>query len=531
MATILNRRLPRWRSIKKPLLIAVSVLLIITATVIVIVVLSREDDSGANLEMTGRAEAVLTTKLVAEDGIWHPQRYSDELYHPVGITILNGDLVIADSMCDRIMIIDGDTNKRIGKPGQYGLAYVDSGALVDGYRESALFTKPSGVATTPNGDVIISDSGNHAIRLMDDTYVITLAGNGLSGYANGKETGAQFNSPRAAVVAGDGTIYVADTMNHVIRRIDSEGNVTLFAGIPETPGWQDGTLSSAQFFEPSGLALSSDGTLYVADAANHSIRKITDGTVSTVAGMPGEYNYGTGYNHGGYNDGENSDARFNFPRDVTLLEDGSIIVADSMNHAIRLISTGNTITIAGSGMADQNYDSVENLRLTKPEGVYADGDTLYISDTLNNRVLTIPLTPRILEGRPSRNRMLETTGLTTTSRYAYRGEIRVFIDDHRVDMGRIQPWNTQDSIFMPIRPLFEALGARVVLNEETGLLIVTVQNQDTLLALNEDYFILRGIAVTTLDEIVRLFPYPVEWFPEFSLITLSIPSDLREERR
>jgi len=524
--------MPDWIITKKKLiLVATAVLLVVAATIIVVLVSQRsDDDAGTDLEITGGAEAVLTTKPVIADGIWHPQRYSDELYYPIGIMVMDGNLVIADSMCDRVVIIDGDTNKRIGKPGQYGLAYIDSGALVDGYREEAQFMKPSGVAAAPNGDIIISDTGNHAIRVMDDTYVITLAGNGHSGYANGKETEARFNSPRAAVVAGDGTIYVADTMNHVIRRIDTQGNVTLFAGIPEIPGWADGTLETAQFFEPSGLALAPDGSLYVADSANHSIRRITDGNVYTVAGMPGEYDYNTGYRDAGYVDGENIYARFNFPRDVALLEDGAIAVADSMNHAIRLIGSEHTITIAG-GIADQVYDSVENLKLTRPEGIYANGDELYISDTQNNRVITIPLTSRVLEGRPSREKMLETTGLTTTSRYAYKGEIRVYIDDERVDMGRVQPWNTHDNIYIPIRPLLEALGAQVFLDERTHQLTVTVDDEDTVLSLNEDYFILRGIAVTTFEEVRRLFPYIIEWFPEFSLITLHIPADMREDSR
>jgi len=188
-----------------------------------------------------------------------------------------------------------------------------------------------------------------------------------------------------------------------------------------------------------------------------------------------------------------------------------------------------TITLLGSGMADQFYGSVENLKLTRPEGVYVYGDTLYVSDTMNNRVLAVPLVKRILEGRPSRDEMLRATGLTTTSRYAYRGEIRVFIGSERVDMGRVQPWNTADYVYVPIRPLFEALGADVRLDERTNLLTITVQGKDTILALDEDYFILRGVAVTTLDEIIRLFPYALEWFPEFSLITLHIPSDLRED--
>lgn len=509
---------------KKKLLIAIAAaLVLLTAGLSLLFILKPWEEDVR--EVSGRAQAVLTTRVGVIDGLWHPQRFSDELYMPAGLTMLDGNLVIADSMCDRIKVIDGESNQRIGKPGQYGLAYADSGALVDGYRENALFMKPYGVDAAPNGDIIISDTGNHVIRKVDDTFVITIAGNGFSGYRNGKETEAQFNSPRAAVTGSDGIIYVADTMNHVIRIIDAEGNVSLYTGQPENAGYEDGLLESAMFFEPSGLALSAEGVLYVADAGNHSIRKIENGIVSTVAGQPGVI-YGTNnYSEGAYIDGENTIARFNFPRDVALMGDGSLVVADSMNHAVRLIKAEETITLLGSGMADQYYGSAENLKLTKPEGVLVDGDKLYVSDTLNNRVVYVSLTERILAGRPSRMEMLEGTGLTTTSRYAYRGDIRVFIKEQRLDMGRVQPWNTQDLIYIPIRPFFEALGAEVTLDESTGLLAVTVKEQDTLLNLDEDYFILRGMAVTTLDEIVRLFPYTLEWFPEFSLITLSIPVD------
>ena len=198
-----------------------------------------------------------------------------------------------------------------------------------------------------------------------------------------------------------------------------------------------------------------------------------------------------------------------------------------MNHAVRKITPTETHTLVGNGVAGQFYASAENLRITEPSGVATDGETLFISDTSNNRVLEVPLNERIMAGRPSREKLLADTGLTTDSRYAYTGDIRVFIDDRRVDMGRVAPWNTPDSIFVPIRPLFEALGASVTVDERTHVLTISVQEQDTVLRLDIDYFILRGVAVTTIEEIDRLFPYVLEWFPEFSLITLHIPFDLR----
>jgi len=503
-----------------------------------------------NRQTTGEAEAVMTTKITVFDGIWDPTRHSDEFYSPKSIALMGTDIVVADYMCDRIQIIDGNSNKRIGLPGQYGLSFLDSGAFIDGYREHAMFMKPAGVSVCPDGTVLIADSGNHVIRRMDDEFVITIAGNGYAGFSDGKEGEAQFNTPRSAVMGPDGYIYVADTLNHCIRRIDADGYVTLYAGVPGVGGYADGSLLDSMFFEPFGMYIDADGVLYIADSANHAIRRIENGIVTTVAGRPGELNRQTGYPEGGYVDGDNTEARFNFPRGIALLPNRSngfddssannetgapddsgknrILVADSMNNAIRLITEDGTRTLVGNGIADQFYASAENLKMTGPSDVSTDGDTLYIADTYNNRILAVPLNERIMAGRPSRESLLASTGVTTDSRYAYRGDIRVFIDDERVDMGRVAPWNTADNIFVPIRPLFEALRAVVTLDERTGTVTISKQEMDTVLRLDIDYFILRGVAVTTISEIERLFPYAFEWFPEFSLIALHIPVDLRD---
>jgi DNA-binding beta-propeller fold protein YncE len=517
----------------KKLLIITSAFLcvVIAVTIFISVHILKDEDSGSN--RSGEAEAVKTTKIDVYDGIWDPTRFTDELYYPIGITMLNGDLIIADSKCDRIKIIDSERSWRVGIPGQFGLSYRDSGAFIDGFRENAMFMKPAGVSVCNEGTIIIADTGNHAIRRLDEQFVITIAGSGTAGYQDGKEGMAQFNSPRSAVMCPNGDIYVADTMNHLIRKIDSDGNVTTFAGSPEQHGFVDGSLQDARFREPSGLYIDNNGIIYIADSANHAIRKIENGLVSTIVGKPGEINRFTGYADGEYVDGENEFVRFNFPRDIALLADGSILVADSMNHAIRLvsISQGKTITIAGNGKADQFYLSAENVRMTRPEGIYSNGEKVYVSDSFNNRVLAIPLTEKTLAGRPGREQMLALTGITIDSRYSYQGDIRVFIGDEWVDMGRVAPWNTADAVYVPIRPLFEALGATVDVNERTNTLTITINELDTVLILDVDYFILKGIAVTTIAEIERLFPYPIEYFPEFSTIVLYKPLDLINEQQ
>jgi len=485
------------------------------------------EDYDVEIFIIGEAEAVAVTAVASFDGFSYIHNVFDELYYPIGIALMGDYVIVADSMCDRVQILNERDNQRIGRPGRYGLSYYYSGAFIDGFREYAMFRNPTGVSVTPGGDIIVSDAGNHAIRLIQGEFVISVAGNGFAGFNDGVEFQAQFNNPRAAVMCSDGYIYVADTMNHVLRRISPGGIVNLFAGSPGAKGFADGDLLSARFFEPSGLYITSSGVLYVADAANHAIRRVENGIVSTVAGQPGEAIRFSDYTTGGHVDGVNGYARFDFPRDIAVLPDGNILVADSLNHSIRLITPYETRTLVGGGMAGLFHDSTENMRLTRPEGIATDGETLFISDTMNNRVVALPLTERVLAGRPSRGRMLGDTGLTTNSRFAFRGDIRVFLGDERIDVGRVPPWVRGESILVPVRPVLEAMGAGVELNERTGELSIYIDDTVTVLNRDSDYFILRGVMVTTMDELMRLFPYTVEWFPELSLITLYIPFDLR----
>jgi len=486
-------------------------------------------DIDNDMEVAGLAEAVAVTSTQQFDGLSDAEDILDELYYPIGLAIMGDYLVMADSMGDRIQILDGAYNQRIGLPGRFGLSYGQSGAFIDGFREYAMFMKPSGVFVTHEGDILVADTENNAIRKITGAFVITVAGNGTAGARDGRETQATFNNPRAVVMCKQGYIYVADTLNHTLRVIDPSGDVRLFAGAPGQSGFVDGALLDARLFQPSGLYITENGVLYIADSANHAIRRVENGVITTVAGQPGAAIGLSAYLEGGYIDGPNEQARFNFPRDVALLSNGDILVADSLNHAIRKIMPQGTITLLGGGDVGRFHYSAENLRLTRPEGIATDGETLFISDTMNNVVVSLPLTERVLNGRPSRPQMLADTGLTINSRFAFRGEIRVFMGERRIEMGRIQPWIRGDSIFVPIRPFLEALGAGVYLNESAGILSIVVDDTVTTLVNDLDYFIMRGTMVTTLDELMRLFPYTIEWFPELSLITVYVPQDLRGE--
>ena len=266
------------------------------------------------------------------------------------------------------------------------------GALIDGDTASALFNRPLSGVFDNLGRLFVADSLNHTIRVIENEQVYTFAGSEVAGHVDGSAHNARFNHPSAVASDPHGNIFVADTQNHVIRRIAANGTVTTVAGVPGTSGHRDGGRESALFSYPMGIAVSNDGRIFVADTGNHLIRMIDGTRVTTVAGRlsspydvdPEEYGDFDYVPLGGFADG--NDAMFNQPTDVAIWRD-MIIVADSVNHRIRaVLPTGETITIAGSGLADHVDGPSLNAAFHLPQGVYVNGDMLYVSDTGNNLI-------------------------------------------------------------------------------------------------------------------------------------------------
>nr|WP_298220767.1 NHL repeat-containing protein [Halothiobacillus sp.] len=217
----------------------------------------------------------------------------------------------------------------------------------DGTGAAASFNSPAGVATDASGNVYVADSANNEIRKISPAGVVTtLAGSTTAGSADGTGAAASFNSPEGVATDASGNVYVADAVNHEIRKISPAGVVTTLAGFT-APGSADGTGAAARFHGPAGVATDASGNVYVADTGNHEIRKISPaGVVTTLAGST----------TAGSADGTGAAASFNHPLGVATDASGNVYVGDSYNNEIRKISPAGVVTtLAGStafGSAD-----------------------------------------------------------------------------------------------------------------------------------------------------------------------------------
>jgi len=184
-----------------------------------------------------------------------------------------------------------------------------------------------------------------------EVAVATLAGAAEPGYRDGTASVARFNGPAAVALAADGSVYVADSRNHVIRKVSKAGRVSTFAGAADRGlgGFADGPAGRARFAAPAGLAVLPGGDLLVADTGNNRIRRVSKaGTVTTLAGADTRRDE-LGRPTGGYRDGAVAQAQFRYPAGLAVGGDGTVYVADAGNHCVRRIAGGVVSTLAAAG--------------------------------------------------------------------------------------------------------------------------------------------------------------------------------------
>jgi len=260
------------------------------------------------------------------------------------------------------------------------------GGAADGIGAIARFASPAGVAVDADGTIYVADLINHTIRVVTaEGVVTTLAGSpGQPGYADGQGASARFFQPWGIAVDASRNVYVADMMNRAIRKVTPAGVVTTVAGSPSAPAEAvDGTGSAAHFASVMGIAASPDGTFLVTDPDANVVRRMTaGGTVTTIAGAIGQF---------GSSDGVGSQARFAVPYGITVAPDGVAYVVDANAGVVQRITTDNTVTtIAGSpGHRDVVDGAGSGARFSNPLGItYGPGGVLFVTDANTVRSVT-----------------------------------------------------------------------------------------------------------------------------------------------
>jgi sugar lactone lactonase YvrE len=318
------------------------------------------------------------------------------LSFPVDVAVnLRSEVLIVDAQnhCIRSVAYDGTISRLVGT----GV----SGDGTDGTANTMAMTEPASVSIGPGGDLWIAAWKNDKIKWVDAAGVnLTTPIGTTAGFSgdNGPAIVAQLHLPSSTVLDMDGNLYISDQLNQRIRKVDTAGNITTFAGTGEK-GYLDGPGGAAKFSFPTGTLPVPGGRIgwahhpygfLVADTENNRIRFINIETreVFTVAGT-GQAGYSG-------DDGRAVDAQLNYPTDVLMTEDHEIFFVDSRNHVIRKINElGYISTVVGTGLPGDSPDGTKatEARLRNPSGIswLEATRTLYIADTYNHEIKKVKL--------------------------------------------------------------------------------------------------------------------------------------------
>ncbi|MDA8184297.1 MAG: hypothetical protein M0035_07725, partial [Actinomycetota bacterium] len=332
--------------------------------------------------------------LAAGDGTpgYLPAPYGDataatgaELYNPAGLAFDGGELYIADRFNNRVRLVDtSGVITTVAGDGASG------GPLsAPGPATSVALDRPSAVVVSSSGDVYVADSSaNEVLELSPSGRLSVFAGTGVAGYSGdgGPATQAELSFPTALALSSNGDLYIADSGNNRIRMVSPSGVITTVAGTGVAGYSGDGgPATQAELFDPSGLALSSNGDLYIADSGNNRIRMVSpSGVITTVAG--------TGVAGFSGDGGPATQAELSFPTAIALSSTGALLIADGGNRRVREVSpTGTITTVAGNGTLGLSGDGgpATQAGLSEPLGVAAGPGGIYVADAWNDVVRRI----------------------------------------------------------------------------------------------------------------------------------------------
>lgn len=442
-------------------------------------------------------------------------RVEAQLRLPVSATMDHqGNIYIADTgnHLIRRMTTDGQVLTIAGELGDVDEYGQPMGSYRDGAAPQALFNEPRSLSLAPNGDLYIADAGNGMIRLLNSSGEVTTIAENLQ-------------YPSGVVMDEAGNLYVADALAHRILKITPDGTQQVLAGggyEVDKDGWliggyRDGVGERAQFNEPSGLVINNKSdTLYVADTGNQRIRSVSlNGQVETVAGSGTDYIASSPYIVGGFKDGFAEDAQFNFPSGLAVAEDGTLYIADALNHRIReLTPDGQVRTVAGSERHGRADGLGVRARFDQPSDLIVTGDgSLIVVDQWNHslRILTWDRLPARTSGH---------------------SEVRVIWNEQPLSFD-VQPRIVQGRTMVPIRQLAEAFGYEVAWDDVDRRVTIANDDQTVYLHIGEyeltgDLTLLMDVAPYIEEEhtfvplryISEVFDKHVTWFAEEHTVLL-----------
>jgi len=328
-----------------------------------------------------------------------------QVNNPFGLALdSSGNLYIADQFNNRVRKLTPDgklsTVAGTGKASYSG----DNGPATE-----AALNHPCGIAIDASGNLYIADTANNSIRKVTSAGTIsTFAGTGSIGNTgdDGEATKAVLDHPIGLALDAQGKLYIADTGNNRVRVVGVDGKIAAFAGTGKAGSLGDGgPAKDAQLNRPQGVFVTPGGVVYIADTFNHRIRKVDpDGTITTVAGagLPG-------YSGDG---GPATKAELRYPKSVVVDRDGNLFIVDAFNARVRVVTPDGIIqTVAGDGVHGYAGDDGIALkaRFRFPSALAADSaGRLYLTDTQNNRVRLLAPPPSVRSSpssvRPARSR-------------------------------------------------------------------------------------------------------------------------------
>ena len=412
--------------------------------------LSRAASAGVLIVLSGLAQGqtVYVTSTVAGTGSLGFSGDSGaaklaQLNSPVGLALDGaGTLYIADELNYRIRQVAATSQNIVTVAGNGTAGYSGDNNTAT----SAELNNPLGVAVDAAGNFYIADSVNNVIRkVTPGDKISTVAGNNSFGAGffgdNGAPLNAELNAPGAVALDAAGNLYIADTGNNRVRKVNFATNIiTTVAGSGGTTFSGDGLPAiDAALNAPRGLAFDAAGNLYIADSGNHAIRMVSAATqrMSTVAG--------TGALGFSGDNGPANKAQLNYPLGVAVDSAGNLYIADSQNFRIRKVSNGVITTIAGIGQPGYGGDGLYSTfsLFTFPSSVLVDpSGKVYVGDSVNNVVRL--LTPFAAEAAPP---VINACCVVSASSFGQLGSIApgVWIEIYGANLAAgSRSWNSRD---------------------------------------------------------------------------------------